>query len=183
VQGRGGRFVGAALTDQQRDFVQRFVANGGNGTKAAEGAGYSTPHVDAWRLRKNPKVAAAIHDEQKRIIGGELASLAVGVIRTILEAPDDHATITPKVKLDAAKTVLDRAGHIAPKAESAADPASERDLHAMSIAELEAFIDRAKREASDRATIVIDGQAERTDSPNDDDDMVQVIDLEGKSAV
>ena len=44
----------------RRKFAIAFAENGGNGTKAAETAGYACPAVEAVRLLKDEKVLAAI---------------------------------------------------------------------------------------------------------------------------
>lgn len=48
------------LNERQRRFAAEYVKNGGNGTKAAEAAGYSarSAHVQATRLLQNDKVQA-----------------------------------------------------------------------------------------------------------------------------
>jgi hypothetical protein len=49
-----------ALTYKQRVFVNHYLANGGNATKAAEAAGYGAPHVAGHRTLRKAKVAAEI---------------------------------------------------------------------------------------------------------------------------
>lgn len=179
IQGRGGRIVGADLTDMQRAFVRAYVRNGGNAKAAADEAGYSQSHARAWELTTNPRVMDAIRVEQSRVITGELATLAVGVVRDILNDKE----LSPKVRLDAAKTVLDRAGHIAPKAEAPQDPASVRDLNQMDRDQLEAFIERAQRAIADQAKPVIDGQASHDESANGAPSDSQAIDIVDESPV
>jgi len=128
---------------------------------------------------RNPRVLATIHAEQSRVLSGELANLSLGVLRRILSAPDGDEFVTVKLKLDAAKTVLDRAGHVAPKAGEASDPASVRDLSQMSIDELKAFVQRAEHDAAERAMPVIEGTATHDDRANHGGDDTQVIDIEG----
>ena len=52
------------LTFQQEQFALTWLANGGNGTRAAEEAGYANGHVAQWRLLRNEKVVKFI--EAKR---------------------------------------------------------------------------------------------------------------------
>jgi len=49
-----------ALSYKQRAFVDYYLANGGNATKAAEAAGYSTPYQAGHRTLKNVEVQAEI---------------------------------------------------------------------------------------------------------------------------
>jgi hypothetical protein len=49
-----------ALSYKQRAFVDYYLANGGNATKAAEAAGYSAPHVAGHRTLRNAKIEAEI---------------------------------------------------------------------------------------------------------------------------
>ena len=69
-------------------------------------------------------------------IGGSLAAKAVDVLRIIIDDPD----ALPKLKMDAAKTLLDRAGLIAPRASEQKPSGSQTDLTSLSMEELETFI-------------------------------------------
>lgn len=141
------------LTELQRGFVVAFVRNGGNATQAAEAAGYKYERLDraGHDALKSTAVQAAIQSEIRRALSVDLAGLALGVVRGILEDP----TMEPKIRLDAAKVALDRGGYVAPKAADA----SSGDLKAveeMSIAELESYIAKSKHEAAQRAIPVMD---------------------------
>lgn len=139
------------LTEQQAAFVAAYVAGGGNATEAVKAAGYSQTsarQIGSTLLGK-PHVAEAIRREQQRVIESELASKAVGVLRQLI----NDETASHKVRLDTAKTILDRAGHIAPKAEDRAkseeDP--KDDWRKYSTGELQAILDhiRAKNAAQE----------------------------------
>lgn len=49
-----------ALTYRQRAFVNHYLANGGNASKAAEAAGYAAPGQEGHRLLKNAEIQAEI---------------------------------------------------------------------------------------------------------------------------
>ena len=49
-----------ALSYKQQAFVDYYLANGGNATKAAEAAGYAAPHVAGHRTLRKAKVQAEI---------------------------------------------------------------------------------------------------------------------------
>lgn len=56
------------LNFQQEQFAKEYIANGGNGTRAAMAAGYSVPAQTASRLIRDPKVRAyldALRQEQR----------------------------------------------------------------------------------------------------------------------
>src|SRR5690349_16964511 len=95
----------------QQMFVSTYVSNGGNASKAARTAGYSekVARITAYNLLRNPRMLAAVRLEQARVIGGKLSSLALGTLEEIML---DRKT-SPAVRVDAAKTVLDRAGFVA----------------------------------------------------------------------
>jgi len=136
-------------TENQAAFAVAYVANGGNGTEAAKAAGYSpqTARQQAASLLNKPHVRDAIHAEQARTMGTELASAAVGRLRQIINDQSAH----PKIVLDAAKTILDRAGHVAPKA-AEPEPPARKPLAEMSVQELEEFIRRGREtQAQDAA--------------------------------
>ena len=128
------------LTDQQRRFVIEFTSGTGaigNASEAARRAGYSekTAAEQGRQLLHKPHVMAAIDEANRSLIDGSLTTLALEVIREILEDENAH----PKLRLDAAKTALDRAGYIAPKAAEAPEKL-EKPLNEMSVEELEEFI-------------------------------------------
>lgn len=130
------------LTEQQKGFVREYVRNGGNGTEAARKAGYSAsrPAQQAHDLLVLSHVQEAIHREQSRLIGSDLASKAIVIIEGILNDESLATSVAGrKLQFEASKTILDRAGHIAPKA---AEPemAGDKPLNTMSVEELEAFI-------------------------------------------
>lgn len=125
------------LTEMQGAFVVAYVANGGNGTQAAIEAGYSeqSARQQAFALTHNPRVVAAIQTEQRRTFA-RIANKAIVVLEGFL----DDKTAPAGVRLDAARTVLDRAGLTAKAAE--ADEAPKKPMSEWTIEELEAFIER-----------------------------------------
>lgn len=141
------------LTELQRGFVVAFVRNGGNATQAAEAAGYKYERLDraGHDALKSTAVQAAIQSEIRRALSVDLAGLALGVVRGILE----DQTMEPKIRLDAAKVALDRGGYVAPKAADAGS-GDLKAVEEMSIAELESYIAKSKHEAAQRAIPVMD---------------------------
>lgn len=97
--------------DQQKAFAEAYVLGSGNATQAAIAAGYSavSARQTASRLLATPHVQEAIRSAQAHVLKNRLASKALGVLEKILD--DDSAPAG--VRVDAAKTVLDRAGFAA----------------------------------------------------------------------
>ena len=133
------------LTDMQADFVAAFTSEPGcigNATKAALHVGYSAKsarEIGRQQLVK-PRIRAAIDEALREQLGGSLASKAVDVLREII-----HDESSPqKLRLDAARTVLDRAGIIAPKAMEPTPAGSKADLASMSLEELATFIQQGE---------------------------------------
>src|SRR5262245_20343882 len=102
------------LTDQQRAFAAPYTFDphtAGNGKESAIKAGYAAKHAaqEAYRLLRSESVRAEI-DRLNREALGDLATASIRRLRQIIE--DDGAPY--KMWLEASKTVLDRAGYIAP---------------------------------------------------------------------
>lgn len=94
-----------SLTAKQRAFVDAFLANGGNRTKAAIEAGYGekSAHVTGCRLAKHPKIRAALAEYTTQVLA-ELAPHAALTLGHLLGSKSGY------VRLEAAKTILDRNG-------------------------------------------------------------------------
>ena len=126
------------LNDQQQAFVIAYTSDPGaigNASEAARRAKYSVKSArDIGRqLLAKPHVKAAVDAALRDHISGALASKAVEVLEGII----GDETAAPKLRLDAAKTILDRSGLIAPKAAERPKPESEVDaLDAMNLEQL-----------------------------------------------
>lgn len=134
------------LTEMQATFV-RHVSEGIEPNKAVTLAGYGTSNIYARShdLLCAPHVLLAIHTEVRRkLVAG--APIALAVIERLVK----DETTPPKIRLDAAKTLLDRAGHIAPRA--IVDKAThELALHEMSLGDLRQLADKLEGEIAGRA--------------------------------
>jgi len=125
------------LTDQQARFVEHFVAQNGNAAEAARRAGYAdaSARTSAYRLLRTPEVRGAIRERMSATLA-VLGHKALGVIEQILDDPGAPAG----VRLDAAKTALDRCGFPALRSPAALETSDGKLLSEMSIAELEAIV-------------------------------------------
>jgi phage terminase small subunit len=152
------------LTDLQAAFVAAYTSDDGCRGRVKESAiaaGYSpkTAREIGRQVLALPHIQAAIFEANKRQISGPLATKAVHVVYEILH--DENAP--KKLKLEAAKTVLDRAGFVPPKADEPARSNYIKALTDMSIPELEKFI-REGREAQHRADMpMLELRAESTE--------------------
>ena len=153
------------LTEQQSEFVIAFTSTPGaigNASEAARRARYSEKSARdiGQQLLAKPHVRAAIEEANRAQISGSLASKAVDVLRSIIE--DEAAPL--KIRLDAAKTVLDRSGHIAPKAREPSDPGNVKlglgDLSAQKLQGYIAYL-REMKEKADPAAEIADAAVPR----------------------
>jgi phage terminase small subunit len=125
------------LTEQQQRFVAEFVSNGGNGKQACVSAGYAakSAHQEAYRLLRKPHVLDAVRKEQARVLG-TMSAKALHVLDQLL----GDTEISPAVRLDAAKTVLDRAGYVSARTPAHAIGSNDQPLNEMTPDELRAFL-------------------------------------------
>lgn len=143
-------------TDLQQAFVVEYVANGGIATKAAARVGYSQQSARqiASQLLNKPHIQEAIRREQRKRLYG-LGSKAMSVLESILY--DDAAPAG--VRLDAAKTVLDRCGLTAETARAEQMQAS-KPLEEMTAIELQAFIQEGMKQLKAQQSATVEGQAQ-----------------------
>ena len=139
------------LNPQERTFAAVY-ADTGSSTYAATQAGYAHPHQRAASNLAKPAVQAEIRAQQLARLNNELLPLALDNLEAILRS--DKAT--ERGKIMAAKIVIDKAG--------GPDATNGKEPHEMSGDELQAAIDRLRREASDRAKPVIDATANEPES-------------------
>lgn len=87
--------------NRDRIFVEEYVQNGGNATRAAiaSGANESSASTVGYRLKR--RLQNKINDEQKAALKG-YSSNALTNIQTLAET-----AVSEKVKLDANKDLLD----------------------------------------------------------------------------
>lgn len=125
------------LTDMQTAFVAAYTSDPAciaNATASAKAAGYSaeTARVQGQQLLAKPHVRAAIDAENRRLMDGEMVTLARHRVLELLRDPN----LPPKIILDAAKTVLDRGGMPAQRPEDPSDPLRDKPLSDMTYEEL-----------------------------------------------
>lgn len=125
------------VTEMQRAYAAAYVTNGAQEEKAAISAGYSkaTARSIGWKLARNPAVMALIRREQTLQLVNKGATIA---IETLIDVMRDKKT-SGAVRVEASKTMLDRAGHIS-KAQVKPESSGPKALNDMTIDELDAFI-------------------------------------------
>lgn len=136
---------GVELTQMQRDFVVQLVRSGSTPTAAARAAGFSDPAVAAYDLARLPHVAAAIRFERERYISGDLANVATGTLREVMQ--DKGAA--PAARVQAARTVLEMAGHLG-KGKTPGD--DEKPLAEMTLEEVTRLLGSLEHQRAQAAT-------------------------------
>lgn len=128
-------------TDLQDKFIIHIVYDGVSGSEAARRAGYShaSARQTASQLLASPHIQAAIRNEQYKHLNGSLASKAIKTLEAIM----DDITSPAGARVDCAKTILDRAGLIAPRI-APVSPFENKPVHEMNKEELEDFIFKTK---------------------------------------
>jgi phage terminase small subunit len=143
------------LTEKQASFVVAYTSAPdalGNASAAARIAGYSVTSAGeiGRQLLEKPHIIAAVRQAFHDQISLSLAGKAVRFLEVLV---DDEAA-PKKVRLDAAKTILDRAGIAAKPIQPADD--QPKSLKEMSIEELRELIREAEHDAANRARPVLD---------------------------
>ena len=106
-----------SITDKARAFANFYVNDpetAGNAAASACRAGYaerSAHQQEGYRLLRHEGVRAEIEKLTRQALGDH-ASAAVELLGRVIRDP----YVPIKVRVDACKTILDRAGYIAPKA-------------------------------------------------------------------
>ena len=90
--------------DRDEDFVMHYVSNGGNATQAAIACGVSETSAGTIGHRLKMRLRDGIETAQKEALKG-YSSKAFNQIQALAES-----AVSEKVKLDANKDLLDRAG-------------------------------------------------------------------------
>lgn len=133
------------MRPQERKFVETYAVTG-DGTYAAKQAGYGSPTVRASQKLAQPSVQLEVRRAQLARLNNELLPLSLNLLQQVLT--DDKETT--RNRLTAAKIVVDRT--IGQGGEAGED----KEPHEMTPAELQARIDRLRREQAERATPIID---------------------------
>ena len=90
--------------DRDEDFVMHYVSNGGNATQAALACGVSEASAGTIGHRLKMRLRDDVETAQKEALKG-YSSKAFNQIQALAES-----AVSEKVKLDANKDLLDRAG-------------------------------------------------------------------------
>lgn len=153
------------LDHRQSEFVRLFV-EGAHPRQAALGAGYARATAEAAgeQLLQRPHIALAIARAARPRLAKSLP-LALGTLDFLVEK-----AISERVRLEAAKAILDRCGIVAPRAP---DPPAEfeKPIHELTQDQLRALVAKwtasaaaAEHELGNRATLVnIDPEADPAD--------------------
>ena len=136
-----------ALSEKQNAFARAF-ADGANQAQAARIAGYASTSntslsVQGCRLARDPQVQRAVHNYREARLSGPMASKALSCLESVM----DDTAAPPAARLQAARWILEAAGHgVAAQSLQlrAGSVVADRPMSDWSLAELEAMV--AQRE-------------------------------------
>lgn len=123
------------LNEKQRLFISELVEKALNPTAAARAAGYNDPRGTSYYLMQQPHIQLAIRAARARLIGGDLANIALGTLKHVMVDSDAPAA----ARVSAARTVLEMSGELR---KDATTDDSGKKLHEMSLDELSAVIEK-----------------------------------------
>lgn len=136
-----------SMTAQQREFAKVF-AGVANATTAAAVTGYSSPSKYGAQNLENPTILAEIRRIQLARLTNEALPLALNhIVRTL---SDENAPIRDKTMV--AKIVLDKV--------TGENQASDKELHELTGAELQATIAKLHDVLKERQAVTIEHQLE-----------------------
>ncbi len=140
------RALSKEFTVMQRAFALH-IAQGFDPKDAAIKAGYSivSAREIAYDLLQSPAILVAVQIS----VAQQLASAAPAALKLLRDVVQDERC-DKRLRVVCAKTILDRAGHIAPKA-AAPGAAGDVPLNEMSMTDLRALADKLEGELADRA--------------------------------
>ena len=134
-------------TDKEALFIGHLAATGDE-KFAAWKAGYAHPTVQGWKSAHNPAIADAVRRAQVARLNNELLPMALNLIEKVILDDKENT----RNRLTAAKIVVDRTIGMVQ------DGAETKEPHEMTAAELQARLERLRREQSDRAKPVIEAE-------------------------
>lgn len=146
---------GGRSTANERVFVE-VMAQTGDRNYAGTKAGYAVPASGASQALARPAVQDAIRREQLARLNNELLPLAIKTLVDILTSK----TATERGKLTATTIVMKHT------VGSGIEPGEGKEPHEMSAQELQERIAALRREASERATPIIEGTANDSQEPS-----------------
>src|SRR5262249_1482682 len=143
------------LNDRQLAFAEAYALGGpdcqGNAAASALRAGYpeGCARQTGYRLLRHDGVRAEI-DRLNRQAIKEYATASIHLLGRVVT--DERAPL--KLRIDSAKTLLDRGGYIAPKAPDAPELPSDKQVETMSVGDLERLVIQLRQlEAREAQTI------------------------------
>lgn len=158
---------GKGLTDAQKAF-SRALLSGMPPDQARSIAGYADT-VSPTGLLANPRIRHAVQEGLRARLAGA-APMALETLIQLLGCKSH-----PRVQLEAARAILDRAGHVAPRPETLGQERDTRPVHMLTRDELAERIAALSRELSDRATPILELDSEADSGGSD----TQAIDIVG----
>ena len=100
--------VPGQLSEKQQIFIDGLVKGGLSATAAARQAGYKQPKESAYYLTRSPRVVAAIRLARQTLYQTDLANLAAGTLKEVMQDQD----APPAARVSAARTALELSGDL-----------------------------------------------------------------------
>jgi hypothetical protein len=147
----------AAADWAKRSRFAEAYAECGNATQAAMHAGVPKPsaHSMGYRWLRDPQVTEMVRDAMNDRLKA-LGPAALGVVQEVLLSP----TVSPQLRLQAARDVLDRLGWVPPKRPEPVTNTGPRDLTECSLEELETMVSGSPYVRLDNESLMkLSGQA------------------------
>jgi hypothetical protein len=130
------------LTAREDEFVE-LMCEGLSPGDAASGAGYpARSYID---LLQSPRITRRIEWRMRSVIRNDLAPKAIRLLGRLV---DDEAA-PARVRVQAARFILDRAGYVPPKAADV--EVNDKSIAAMPADELSALVNKLEGELASRA--------------------------------
>lgn len=146
---------GGRLTPQERKFAETYAVTQ-DPVYSATKAGYGSAATKGYAKINNPAVQDQVRRVQVARMNNHLLPMALDLIEAVLTDVKE----TTRNRLTAAKLVVDRTIGMG------GDAGDDKEPHEMTPAELQARIDRLRREQADRAQPIIEHEpAPQADEP------------------
>jgi phage terminase small subunit len=138
--------ISKEFTPMQREFIEQ-VSRGVDPETAALAAGYTSESSKrvTYDMLRQPQILAAV-----QIAVARKLAIAAPIALKVLHDFAGDKTVDPRLRVVCARDILNRAGHIAPKAVAQVSNAA-KPLNEMSMTELRELADKLEDELSGRA--------------------------------
>ena len=158
------------ISNSDREIVRR-LARGEHADALSVEMGFSPSYI-VERLLSSEELMHALYMEQRALVRS-YAGAAIEIIRELALTPAKSET-GKKIQLEAAKTLAAYNG-FGGNAGGSVPKSGEKSASEMSLEEIEAALEAAKRKASDNAKVIDQAPAIAQDSAQDDSEAIDIL--------